>query len=64
MAITLDWEVKPATKISTNSSETVQLSVGQSLKVETTPNGEEVLNIECPEGEIWNARVTVQIIVV
>lgn len=39
----------------------VDVAAGQSLKIETTPSGEEVLNTECPEGKVWSARIIVEI---
>ncbi len=59
----LVWETEPAKKVSTRVSEFVEVTAGQSLKIETTPDGTEVLNVECPEGETWNAQVIVQITV-
>jgi len=37
------------------------LTVGQSLKIETSPNGYEVLDIECPAGKAWSVKVDVTI---
>jgi hypothetical protein len=59
----LDWETEPAKKVSTRVSENVEVTSGQTLKIETTPDGIEVLNVECPEDETWNAQVIVQITV-
>lgn len=39
----------------------VLLVAGQSVKVETSPGGEELLNVECPAGKAWSARVIVEI---
>ena len=39
----------------------IAVAVGQSLKIETTPNGIEVLNTECPTGKQWSVRIIVEI---
>ena len=43
-------------------SQDIELVAGKSLKIETTPSGEEVLDVECPAGKVWSARVIVEII--
>ena len=37
------------------------ITAGQSLKIETSPMGEELLNSEVPEGKIWTINLDVQI---
>jgi len=37
------------------------LTVGQRLSIETSPNGEELLNTEVPEGKVWSVYISVQI---
>ena len=37
------------------------LIAGQSLKIETSPNGEEVINAVCPAGKVWHVHVAVVI---
>lgn len=39
----------------------VLLAAGQSLRIETTPNGIEVLDTECPAGKVWSVRVIVEV---
>ncbi len=34
---------------------------GQGLKLETTPDGEELLSITCPEGKVWSVSVRVDL---
>ena len=41
--------------------EAVAVSAGKSLKIETSPDGEEVLNAECPAGKAWSVQVDVTI---
>lgn len=38
-----------------------ELTTGQSLKIETSPNGEEILDVTVPEGKTWNVHVAVVI---
>ena len=38
------------------------VSAGQSLKVETSPGGSEILSEECPRGKSWAAYVFVKIV--
>ena len=37
------------------------LAAGQSLKVETSPKGEDVLNATVPSGKAWHVHVAVTI---
>lgn len=39
----------------------VTLPAGKSIKIETSPQGEELLNAEVPAGKTWTVRVTVHI---
>lgn len=39
----------------------IMVSAGQSLKIETSPGGEEVLNVECPAGSSWTVHITIAI---
>ena len=39
----------------------ISVPAGQSLKIETGPEGEEILNEECPAGKAWSARIIVEI---
>ena len=40
---------------------TFAVSAGQSVKIETSPGGEEILAVECPAGKAWSARIIVEI---
>jgi len=33
----------------------------QSLKIETSPSGVDILDVQCPEGKVWMATITVTI---
>jgi len=39
--------------------ETISVVAGQSLKIETSPDGVEVLDAECPAGKAWSVKVDV-----
>jgi len=34
---------------------------GQVVKIETSPQGEEILNLTVPEGKVWSISVNLQI---
>ena len=40
----------------------VVMAAGKRLKIETSPAGEEILNVLCATGKRWVVRVDVQII--
>ena len=60
MAIELA-EYEWAAKLVKSGSDVVDVAAGQSIKIETTPEGEEVLDAECPAGKAWSVRVIVEI---
>lgn len=39
----------------------VKMSSGQTLKIESSPGGEEILNVAVPEGKRWSVYVQVKI---
>jgi len=41
--------------------ETVSISAGTSVKIETYPNGEEILDVIVPTGKVWSVRIIVEI---
>jgi hypothetical protein len=41
--------------------ESVQVSAGQSIKIETSPAGTEILNKVCPPHKKWVVKLTVHI---
>jgi len=43
-------------------SENVEVSAGKKFKIDTSPQGEEVLDVEVPAGKQWSVNVYVQII--
>ena len=43
------------------NQDNVIVSAGKSLKIKTSPQGEEILNAECPQGKTWIARLIVEI---
>jgi len=38
------------------------VTAGQSLKIKTAPHGEEILDVECPSGKVWEAVITVNLV--
>lgn len=39
----------------------ITVTGGQTLKIETSPDGEEALAEVCPEGETWTVQIHIQI---
>ena len=48
-------------KLLKTGQDTFTVSAGKSLRVETSPDGVEYLNLECPEGKSWKVMVYVSI---
>lgn len=44
-----------------SGSDNVEVTEGKSLKIETSPQGDTVLDIECPTGKIWSAYIRIYI---
>ena len=63
MAITLKTDTIPARLETSHSAgaATFSLAAGKSLKIETSPDGDEYLDIEVPEGEAW--VVTIEVVI-
>jgi len=53
-------EVVPAT-FKSGHTEDISVSAGKSFKIETSPQGETILDEECPAGKSWSVRVIVEI---
>ena len=53
-------EAAPAGTMKTGH-DSIPMTAGKSLKIETSPDGEEVLDIECPAGKAWSVRLDVTI---
>lgn len=56
--ILLDASSEPA-KVVYVGDTSGTLAAGQSLKIETFPLGDEILDVEVPVGKIWSVRVYV-----
>lgn len=41
--------------------ETVVIPGGKNLKIETTPDGQEILNVAIPEGKTWTVQFNIEI---
>jgi len=48
-------------KILRSGREELDIAAGKSLKIETTPGGEEILNAEVPAGKTWSTIIIVEI---
>ena len=60
MTIVLEDTIVPhATKY---GSEEFEVLAGKTLKIETSPTGEQHLNVSVPAGKKWAVEVTVQIV--
>jgi hypothetical protein len=59
----LSTVTKPAVQESSNSygTQVLFMAAGKTLKVETSPNGEDVLDITVPSGKVWEVSVTISI---
>ena len=63
MAMRIDTQTTPAIAAKTeyNGSTTLNINSGKSLKIETTPQGDEILNIAVPSGKKWKVSLKVHI---
>ena len=52
---------KHENKRSTIDVSGITVTGGQTFKIETSPDGEEILAEICPEGEAWSVHIHVQI---
>lgn len=52
---------QPAKTLKTGR-QAVVIPGGKSLKIETTPDGKEILNVIVPAGKTWSAIIIVEII--
>lgn len=41
---------------------TFQVTAGKHLRIETSPKGEEILDVVVPEGKVWTVTVSVRVI--
>jgi hypothetical protein len=41
---------------------TFQVTAGKHLKIETSPGGEEILDVIVPEGKVWTVTLSVRVI--
>lgn len=61
MAIQLTDHVWPGKTVKSGTAQAIVIPPGKMLKVETTPDGEELLSAVCPQGKNWSARIIVEI---
>jgi len=50
-----------AAKTLLQGADSFSVAAGQSLKIETSPGGAEVLDAECPAGKAWTVSVRVTV---
>jgi hypothetical protein len=60
MAITLSDST--LNEVRKDGDDTFEIAAGKSLRIETTPSGEEILDVEVPEGKVWTVTVSVRVI--
>ena len=44
-----------------SGKDNVEVTEGKSLKIEISPFGDEILNVECPIGKKWNVYIRIYI---
>ena len=54
----INWNENPAA-INGTGGASITVPAGKSLKIETSPNGTEVLDAECPAGKQWKVHISV-----
>jgi len=52
----------PASNFKSGSQSGLVIPAGKKLTIETSPQGDEILDIECPAGKVWTARIIVEIV--
>jgi len=61
MAITLTTRTIPEQVIKSGSEDALEVVAGKSLKIETSPDGIDILDEEVPAGKVWVVTISVQI---
>ena len=63
MAFELETITEPAVKETSLKYGTARFSMaaGKSLKVETSPQGEDILDVTVPQGKLWEVSVDITI---
>lgn len=61
MAITLA-EISITPKVHKDGNDTITLPPGKTMKIETSPDGEEIMNETVPAGKQWTITVGVHIV--
>ena len=59
MVINLNETYRPGTV--RDGSAILDIEAGKSLKIETSPQGEEVFSGEVPAGKVWRVRISLYI---
>jgi len=61
MTIELTDHNWPSKVVKSGQEAGIPVPAGRSIKIETSPGGEEILDVECPVGKSWSVRVIVEI---
>ena len=51
----------PEGLIKKSGGESFSVSAGKSLKIETSPQGDDIMNEEVPDGKKWDVSVSIQV---
>ena len=46
----------PARSVYVSSGDEVEIPAGKTLKIETSPRGQDILEVEVPAGKVWTVR--------
>jgi len=61
MAIELSEYNWPQKVVKSGQEGGISVPAGKSLRIETSPEGEDILDVECPVGKTWLVRIIVEI---
>lgn len=61
MTITLATTATPAKTRLHGECVDIELAAGKSLKIETSPQGDELIDTEVPEGKVWKISIGINI---
>lgn len=61
MAIVLRDYTQTATTFKSGQESNIPVAAGQILRIETSPGGAEILDVEVPVGKAWSVRIIVEV---
>ena len=59
--IVLSEHTCPALVVKSGEVDGYEIPAGRALKIETSPGGDDLLNVTCPAGKVWNAHIRVEL---